>query len=490
MSLLISILPLIIIFTCLFIFKLSSIMTGTITFIFISMFVTFKTGDFSLSFNGLLDGTFHAVLISSIVSYVIFFGVFLFHLMNESKIIKKISEEIKNLTDDYVLQVIILIIGISPLIESTSGFGTAFLVITPILISLGVENYKAALIGILSLLAVPWGALATGTKIGSELIGINIYHLGTLTAILSLPTITYFLIASIYILYGKDSVYKNKRKLILMPIVFSITNIVSNTFIDVELSGVISSMVTLFICIMYISMKQKRNFISFLQLLSPYILITCLILITRIVSPIDNLLKHSFVLEVSKFNFQLPIFYSPGFWLFISCLFTIFKFKISKQTIKVSFIKTTKQWGLFILSTTLFLSIAEIMDMAGMTKNISANMSYLFGSYYIFFSLLIGTLGGFLTGSNTGANAMFMKLQVQTSNSLHLPNLLIASIQNTSASNATMSTPSRITLATELYDIKAQENQLLKDILKILMGSIILLTITSYAVATLLHFFN
>ncbi|HGH0852269.1 TPA: L-lactate permease, partial [Staphylococcus pseudintermedius] len=233
MSLLIAILPIIIIFTCLFIFKLSSIMTGAITFIFTAILVTLKIGGFALSFNGLLDATFHGVLISSIVSYVIFFGVFLFHLMNESQIIKKLSEEIKNLTDDSVLQIVILIVGISPLIESTSGFGTAFLVITPILISLGIENYKAVLIGILSLLAVPWGALATGTKIGSELIGINIYYLGTLTAILSFPTIIYFLAVSIYLLYGKEGIYKNKRKLVLMPIVFSITNIVSNAVIDV-----------------------------------------------------------------------------------------------------------------------------------------------------------------------------------------------------------------------------------------------------------------
>lgn len=490
MSLLIAILPIIIIFTCLFIFKLSSIMTGAITFIFTAILVTLKIGGFALSFNGLLDATFHGVLTSSIVSYVIFFGVFLFHLMNESQIIKKLSEEIKNLTDDSVLQIVILIVGISPLIESTSGFGTAFLVITPILISLGIENYKAVLIGILSLLAVPWGALATGTKIGSELIGINIYYLGTLTAILSFPTIIYFLAVSIYLLYGKEGIYKNKRKLVLMPIVFSITNIVSNAVIDVELSGIISSMTTIVISMTYAFAKQKQNFINLFHLLSPYILITCLILITRIVSPLDNLLKHSFVLEVSKFNFQLPIFYSPGFWLFISCLFTIFKFNISKKAIKTSIIKTTKQWSLFILSTTLFLSLAEVMDMANMTKIISVNMSYLTGSNYIFFSIVIGTLGGFLTGSNTGANAMFMKLQVQTSTTLHLPALLIAGIQNTSASNATMSTLSRITLATELYNIKKQENQLLKDILKVLIGAVVLLTVTSYAMVALFYLFN
>ena len=62
----------------------------------------------------------------------------------------------------------------------------------------------------------------------------------------------------------------------------------------------------------------------------------------------------------------------------------------------------------------------------------------------IFVSPFIGGIGGFLTGSNTGSNAMFTQLQVETAKKTGLPLNLIASIQNTSSSHSTMASPSRI----------------------------------------------
>lgn len=154
MNLLIALSPLFVIFICLFIFKYSALKTGIIAFISI-LIITLSHSPYRISLNEVIDSSISGVLISTIAAYVIFFGILLFHLMNESEKIDTISNEINRLTDNQVLQVIILVIGISPLIESTSGFGTAFLVITPILMSLDINHYKAACIGILSLLSVP-----------------------------------------------------------------------------------------------------------------------------------------------------------------------------------------------------------------------------------------------------------------------------------------------------------------------------------------------
>ncbi|WP_394877455.1 L-lactate permease, partial [Mammaliicoccus lentus] len=224
MDLLIALIPLIMIFICLFIFKLSALYSGLIAFLFTSALVLVGV-NFELSLSELLDSIIAGILISSIAAYVIFFGILLFHLMNETKNIDLISQKIKLLTNDKALKVIILVVGISPLIESTSGFGTSFLIITPILISLGIENYKATFIGILSLIAVPWGALATGTVIGTELVGLGLKKVGFITALLTIPTIIYFLALCIFILGGKKAVNQNKYKILLYSVTFTLTNI-------------------------------------------------------------------------------------------------------------------------------------------------------------------------------------------------------------------------------------------------------------------------
>jgi len=488
MDLLIALIPLIMIFICLFIFKLSALYSGLIAFLFTSALVLVGV-NFELSLSEVLDSIIAGILISSIAAYVIFFGILLFHLMNETKNIDLISQKIKLLTNDKALKVIILVVGISPLIESTSGFGTSFLIITPILISLGIENYKATFIGILSLIAVPWGALATGTVIGTELVGLGLKKVGFITALLTIPTIIYFLALCIFILGGKKAVNQNKYKILLYSVTFTLTNIIFNYFISVELSGVFSSLITLLIGIIYIKSKSTKiiDYKSLLNLLSPYILLTLLVFITRTIPIIDDFLKNNFVLISTKFNYQLPLLYSPGFWLIIACIYTIFKFKISKNLIQISFKKTIKQWRLFVVSTTLFIALSQIMDSAGMIKVISNNLGDTFDNCFIVVSAFIGSLGGFLTGSNTGANAMFMKLQIQIANQVNISSNLIAGLQNASASNATMITPSRIMLASELYNIREKENKLLIDLIKVILVSIILLILVAHLVNNLFN---
>lgn len=488
MTLLIALSPLITILISLLLFKLSALRTGIIAFILI-MILTLSNSPYHISLKKMMDASISGILISTIAAYVIFFGILLFHLMNESGKIKAISEQIKLSTGSQVLQVIILVIGISPLIESTSGFGTAFLVVTPILISLGIDHYKAACIGILSLLAVPWGALATGTVIGTEMVNMDLRHVGVLTAILTAPAIIYFLVISIYILGGTVLVKSNINTILIYTLSFSVTNILFNYFVSVELAGVFSSLISIVIGLLNIKKQNRstyKNYNRLVKLLSPYILLTILVFLTRTIPLFEMFLKSHLVISVNQYNYQLLLLYSPGFWLILSCFYTMIIFKINKGVIKKSVVKTFKQWGLFVSSTTLFISLAEIMDTSGMIHAISSSIDKDIGSYFILISSIMGSMGGFLTGSNTGANAMFMKLQIHTANQLSLSPNLIAGLQNASASNSTMSTPARIMLASELCHIKDQEAQLQSQVIKIVISSTLLLVITAFIINLLI----
>lgn len=483
MNLFIALLPIVLVFLCLFILKYSALNTGIIAFIATVSLVLYFKGPYQVGFARVIDATINATLISSIAAYVIFFGILLFHLMNESGKIEAISNQIKSVTDDKALQVMILVTGISPLIESTSGFGTAFLVVTPILIALGIDNYKAACIGILSLLAVPWGALATGTVIGAQIVNIDVRDIGFLTALLTSLTVIFFLVVCLFILGGSKTVYNNKGRIIIYGLAFSITNMIFNYFVSVELAGVFSSLVAIIIGIGNIRVENEntnKSYKKLIILLSPYIILTTFVFLTRVIPMVETFLRNHVVISFEKYQYELPILYSPGFWLILASIYTIIKFNLNKMVVQKAMKRTMKQWGGFVISTTLFIALAEIMDTSGMINEISANLSANFGSYFIVISSIIGSMGGFLTGSNTGANAMFMKLQTQTAHQLNLHTELIAGIQNASASNATMSTPSRIMLAAELCNIKEQESRLQRTIIKIILGSIVLVVVVAY----------
>ncbi|MDQ0298457.1 lactate permease [Salibacterium salarium] len=479
-----ALLPIIGIFFLLFVWKQSSLKAGLAAYA-VTVVITLSHSSFALEIQEIVNASIKGLLTSFIVAYVLLFGIFLFHLMNKAGAIDDIAAFISQSTDDQITQTIILVTGFSPLIESTSGFGTAFFIVTPIFIALGFHRFKAVLLGLISLLAVPWGALATGTMIGSDLGNIPISNLGIGSAIISIPIFVYFVTIVVYVAGGWRALREKRRAILLYSLTFGISLLFFNTYISVELSGVLASFVTVGIGLTVIKKQRKRRNtttketipkrLSIIKLASPYLLLTICIFISRLVPPIKHFFHSHIVIDLPAYSFSLALLYSPGFWLCVTCLFTIIIFQIQRDVIWNAWKASLKQWIPFVIATTGFVSMSEVMADAGMIAQIATTTTTVFGSSFIFLSPFIGGLGGFLTGSNTGANAMFMKLQVQTAHQLDIPPDILAFSQNTSASHVTMASPSRVMVGAALCDMKSQENRLLKSISLIAGGALLLI---------------
>ncbi|MFJ7970720.1 L-lactate permease [Psychrobacillus sp. NPDC096389] len=493
MEIIIALIPFVCIFVFLFIFKQTSLRSGILSYI-ATLFIILVYPKYHIVFEEIIHASFKGFLISFIAAYVLFFGMLFFHLINNIGGIQTIADFISSATNDHLLQVILLVIGLSPLLESTSGFGIAFMITAPILIALGFPPIKAASIGLVSLLAVPWGALSTGTVIGAQIGNIDLKEMGIGTAIISIPIFIYFLIIAIYLAGGREAVKRRWKETLVVSIAFSLTMILFNIFVSVELAGVLSSLVSSGIGLLIIKMKGPSRFksanktieetytpivtdksVSIVKVMSPYLFLTISIFITRLVPAIKDFLESNFVIDLPAFSFSLALFYSPGFWLFITCLYTIFIFKISKNIIWNSLKTTVKQWVPFVISTTTFVAISQLMTASNMTFVIANAAGLTFGFFYLYISPFIGGIGGFLTGSSTGSNAMFIQLQVQTASKTGLPLNLVSSIQNASSAHATMACPSRVALAATLCKIESEENSLLKKMSLIVLGAILLI---------------
>lgn len=481
----VSLLPILGVFIFLFFLKQTTLRAGILSYL-LTIIITWLCPSFYVSTEQLILSTFKGFLIAFIAAYVLFFGIFLFHLMNSIDGIKSIAFSISQATNDRILQVLTLAVGLSPLLESTSGFGIAFMIVTPIFMALGFAPAKAVLLGLVSLLAVPWGALATGTVIGAELTNVPLQKLGTGTAIISIPVFVYFIVIAVLIAGGVKALKLKWKEIILFSATFSISIFLFNTFVSVELAGVLSSLVTTgmgFVLMKSQKMQaidaiEKEPAMRLWKAISPYLILTILIFFTRLWPPFREFLMTHAVVSLPSLSFSLALLYSPGFWLLITCMFVILFFKISIGFIKHSLKKTIAQWIPFMISTSSFIGISEIMAEAGMTTTVANVSALLFGTCFFLISPFIGAVGGFLTGSNTGSNAMFIKLQTQTAVQVGLSDEIIAFVQNASSSHSTMASPARVTLGTTLCGIESEENRLLKRISLIVLGAILLITIT------------
>lgn len=477
MEIWIAFLPIIMIFLTLFVFKMSVVKAGGIS-ILTAAIIARSHSNFHLGWKHIGISTGRGALIAWIAAYVMFFGIFLFHLMNENGNIKNIGDFFSRITDNRNWQVMLIVIGLSPIIESASGFGVSLMVITPILIILGLSRFRAVIVSLISLLAIPWGALATGMIIGAGLVDMDPKIMGTWSAILSVPIFLFLFGMAMYYSEGIKSVKEMAGMIILLSSIFSVVLIATNYYISVELAGVLAGVCTSLSGFLFLAVKNKRSGYSvkwkvkeFYQSMIPYLVLTLLIFLTRLIPFLKDFLNNHFVLDLKLFSFNMPMLYSPGFWLAITCLYTIMRFKIKSVIVKDSLKKTIKQWIPFYLSTTAFIGMSEIMMASGMTLTLATSISHTLGYGFLILSPFIGFLGGFLTGSNAGSNAMFIGLQNEIATQVGVNGKLIASIQNISSSHANMASPSRILLASTVFLAGARENELLRKVALVALGS-------------------
>lgn len=124
--------------------------------------------------------------------------------------------------------------------------------------------------------------------------------------------------------------------------------------------------------------------------------------------------------------------------------------------------------------------------MSGMTAALAAATAALFGYWFLAVSPWVGGLGGFLTGSNAGSNAMFLNLQVSAAANLRLSPELFAGGQNAAASHLTMASPSRVLLGVTVLNIRDQENRLLRHMMQVSAGTLLILTGLALAISLFL----
>lgn len=84
-----------------------------------------------------------------------------------------------------VAPVLAIVHGVTPLIESPTGFGIGATLAIPLLVVLGLNGRRAATGGLLGLCAVPWGSMGPGMLIGAELGGVSFAELGVASAVAS-----------------------------------------------------------------------------------------------------------------------------------------------------------------------------------------------------------------------------------------------------------------------------------------------------------------
>jgi lactate permease len=443
------------------------------------------------------------VATSLTVLYVLFPALLLYQVQRVTGSIDVLARAIARLCPDREVQVLLLVLGLAPFVESASGFGVGTVVIIPMLMALDMGALQAATLGLMGQLAVPWGALAVGISLGAQLTGIDANTMGAYIALLTVPISVGFGLAALAFSGG------SKRLLRLWPaaLLGGLTLAAGEWFFSqapgAELAGVLASIPVILLLAVWGHLAARRASAqevktdqahaevgeanrpadedrsldrnSMLSAIGPYILLVALLLVSRLIRPFQSWLQAQAILSAPGIGLHFQLIYNPGFHVFLAALAAAILPRARPEQVRLALLRTVRQFTPGALAIVCFLVTSQIMNDSGMISAIGAAAAAP-GRGYIWIAPWLGAVGGWLTGSNAGSSAMLAQLQRAVSLRTGLPLYWLMAAQSGAASIATMVSPARTVLATTTCGIVGKEGRLLR-----LLGPLVLLSVLAIA---------
>ncbi|WP_161798282.1 L-lactate permease [Aneurinibacillus tyrosinisolvens] len=462
-----ALLPLITVFLSLFVWKQSISKTGMYGFLaacIVGLLPMFGNENTGLVLEASTTGFFLALP----VMYVLLSGLWMYKLMQQTGAMEQLTDWLEQVSSHPLRRTLLITAGVSPFLESAIGFGIAVVFAAPFFRTLHKSHTKTAILSLMTLHMVPWGAMAVGTGLGASIAGVPVIKLGSSTFVFS-----FFLIAGIVVASSIYSAGWQLAKEGWKDIVFALVALLSilyfvTTFVSVEIAGITAGLATtLLLVYCWRNREQKKTPSragSSYRLIIPLILFLGCILSTRLASWTSP--------SVSGWFVNHPYIYNPATYMIGACIALGILSQLKRKQWIQSVRDALRQVQPAALSTLTFVAMGTVMKQLGLSASLISSLPHT-GSVYVWLAPFVGGMSGWLAGSNSGGNAMWMHIQAGMADSTGLPRDLLAAVQNTTASYLMMASPSRIALAAAVAGEEATERSILRTI-ALVSGSVLL----------------
>ncbi|NQW12350.1 MAG: L-lactate permease [Alphaproteobacteria bacterium] len=418
------------------------------------------------------DVGLRTALIAAPILYVLLGGVLLYRVLQTGGALDTLADLVARTTPDPGLRVLLLVFGLGVFFESATGFGVGTIVVAPLFLVLGYPPVMAAFLALLAQAAVPWGALAIGTELGARLSGVPIVTLSLWAAGLTAPFIVLCGWAGLRAVGIHPTTGRAPYHLAITSGTM-IAAIVATTAAGApELAGCAAGLAVVLVCTVIghtgatvsgapVDRRQVRAAIL------PLAVLIAALSITRMVPEVRAVLQGVWVLAVPVEKFTLSPLHHPGFWLIVAAIVAVPALSLSPRRAAGALVQGLRQW-VFAASAILgFIAMGQVMAASGMTDALAAPVASAPRWLATALAPVIGAIGGYLTASNAGSNAIFMPFQLTVAEIGGISTALIVGAQNAGASIACLASPGRVALACLVTGQQGGEHALMKRALPI-----------------------
>ena len=447
-----------------------------------------------------------ALLLTVDVLLIIWAAFLLYRVADEAGAIQTIGQALPRLTPDVVMQALIIGWVFASFLQGVGGFGVPVAVISPILVGLGFTPLAAVVIP-----SIGHGAAVTFGSMGSSFQAL-LAATGQPEELLTPPAAAFLSISCLvvglmvaHLAGGWAAVRRLWAPVLILGVVMGSVHFLVVTRGPWNIGAFLSGLAGLVVVFPLVHWIKKRSKIQpppaaidqeppgnnlhpnseergrLLVSLSAYAILIVVILCMQLIPVVKEFLgqvviKVQFPEITTSLGYTTPaglgrkinIFGHTGVLLLYSSILAYLVYRwagLYKPGSAARILSgTLKRVISSSVSIASMLTMAVIMEHAGMTEVIARGLAQGTGKLFPLISPWIGAIGAFMTGSNTNSNVVFGSLQMQTAQLLNYPIPIILAAQTAGAALASVMAPTKIVVGVSTVGMAGKEGEVMRKL--------------------------
>ncbi|WGE75986.1 L-lactate permease [Actinobacillus equuli] len=447
-----------------------------------------------------------SAVMSVLTPITVIFGAILFNRFSEaSGVTNTLRKWLGTINPNPIAQLMIIGWAFAFMIEGASGFGTPAAIAAPILVGLGFNPIKVAILAlVMNSVPVSFGAVGTPTWFGFGSLNLaesQILEIGSMTALIhSFAALVIPVIALSFI-----ATWKEIRQNIVF-IYLSVFACVVPYFLLAQVNyefpslvgGAIGMFISIFLANKGVGLAKVENTLDsavsvkeVAKALLPTGLLIGFLIVTRIRQlPFKAMMNDATTwiamqlgslgqFEISQglvfslknifgtgVNASYKLLYVPALIPFvITVLICIPLFALNCSKVKEVFtgsFKQTKNPFIALIGALIMVNLMLVGNDGSMVKIIGKSFAAATGEYWTIFASYLGAVGAFFSGSNTVSNLTFGSVQLSTAEITGLSTSLVLALQSVGGAMGNMVCINNIVAVNSVLNIQNQEGAIIK----------------------------
>lgn len=398
---------------------------------------------FPLPAGALAPALYHWLPVLAEVLMIIAGGLLLSEVLRQAGAQAALAQWISARAGTGTGAVLLVVHGVTPFAESVTGFGVGITIGIPLLAQFGLSAGRVAAIGLLGLCAVPWGSMGPGTLIAARMSGLPFHDLGVASGVVSVVPFVVTGVVAARLAAPRGDRLRSMAMGAVSGLMLMVAVIAANAVFGTAPAGAVGALAVIVVHLLrrpglWPDALGRRALAGYAILLGGVLVMATLL---RALGAYED------------WHYAA----SPALWLFVAVLWFAHAQSRAqghwrlplRSAIRPALRPVAAAWLHVAPVTALFILLGVVMAETGMAAHLARALSGL-GALYLPLAPFVGAMGGFVTGSNAGANAMFAATQAEIARALGVDLLWFMAIHNVAAAFLLMASPGKIEMALQL----------------------------------------